>query len=432
MRACARAPHLPPGVRCPGRIQQLLPPTPDPAQQLLPAVRCPDRGRQVPLPARNPARRATQTLPALAERACLPHDCGVGTLGRPRCLALALVLSCSCSDRQSEAPNPSEETRPILIGSSDSAFALAADESRAYWADLNDGTIWTADLDGTEQRELAFDQAQVLDIEADAGDVFWVKYDPTLVGSGADASLAEPVTVTRLAAGSSAPEELYITEGYPGGLTLGSDQVVLVMTRTDRETPNSGEVVAIPRRGGAATRLASELPFPTTPAVRESTVYWANRGSAVDFGRYEDGSIQAMSLSGGSSTTLAAGIATISAFAVGGRLYLSSVVEMEATLFSCPLTGCGEGNADATVVVSRTMEEETGPWWFVADQRGLRLCEYYEPAADILWIAAEGAEPIVLVPARDCLHEIALGSRSVVWVEGCEDASEATIWRMAR
>ena len=261
--------------------------------------------------------------------------------------------------------------------------------------------------------------------------MFCIEYDPILEGAAPFTSLVELVTVVRLAEGSD-PEELHVSEGYPGGLALGGNQVVLAMTRSEGETENTGNIVAISRSDGATTSLGSQLPFPATPVVRDSTVYWINQGTTAGFGRFENGSIQSVPVGGGSSTTLGAGITTLAAFAVGESLYFTSVVEMQATLFSCPLAGCGEGNADATVVTSRTMEEERPPWCYAADERGLYVSEYAEPETDILWIAAGQAEPIVLASDRDCPRQIAVNSSSVLWVEQCEDSSEWTIWRMPR
>lgn len=96
-----------------------------------------------------------RSLQALAARARYVQDRVMRVLNWPGCVALALVFGCSSPDRQTGATNPTDDDGPILIASSNGSLRLTADESRAYWAVANGGGIWGADLDGTEQWEVA-------------------------------------------------------------------------------------------------------------------------------------------------------------------------------------------------------------------------------------------------------------------------------------
>jgi hypothetical protein len=97
-----------------------------------------------------------------------------------------------------------------------------------------------------------------------------------------------------------------------------------------------------------------------------------------------------MSLGGESVRTLAAGLDRLSDFAVGDRLYFGTIPDLAtATLFSCPLAGCGQDNVDAAEVVSRATQGGR-PWTLAADAQGLYYAEYLEGA-----VRALGARPFV-------------------------------------
>jgi hypothetical protein len=222
--------------------------------------------------------------------------------------------------------------QPVVLASG-MPLAIAVDSTSIYWTDRG-GTVNKVPVDGGDVTVLASGQGVPVAIAVDAGNVYWANAP----GGTIDACSLSGGTVATLASGQL-PDSIavdatsvYWTSHYDGTVNkvplAGGNVTVLASGQTPVESNYAMAVDAtsvywvdeglgggastlsqVPIRGGSVTVVASGAAGqgPTAVAVGPAGVYWTN----------DDGTVDALDLSGGTVTTLASGFFS-SAIAVDG------------------------------------------------------------------------------------------------------------------
>lgn len=207
---------------------------------------------------------------------------------------------------------------PTVLLSSQPAFALAVDTNSLYWTDNADaGTISSLPLDGGSVSVLAANQNQPFAITSNGSDLYWLTLD---------AVMHEPLD------GGKAVAIANTSQTIANNLTLDAAYLYWSSGSVD------ASIYRAPLNGGTVETIATNQANPTSVAVDNGVVFWAN---------YGDSTIVRSSPNGSASILLTTG-ATYSPWALmiaGGNLY-----------FTMPAVGLvgriGEDGSDMAIIAS--------------------------------------------------------------------------------
>ena len=186
---------------------------------------------------------------------------------------------------------------PTVLLSSQPAYALAVDTKSLYWTDNTDaGTVSSLPLDGGSVSVLATNQNQPFAIASNGSDLYWLALDQVMhlpLDGGTAVSIAQT------------------TQTIANNLTL--DATYLYWSSGSV----SASIYRAPLNGGTVETIATNQANPTSVAVDNGVVFWAN---------YGDSTIIRSSPNGSASILLTTGTAAYSPWALmidRGSLYFT-------------------------------------------------------------------------------------------------------------
>jgi hypothetical protein len=170
------------------------------------------------------------------------------------------------------APKPGTDPNWRTFGSvSNQVVALGSDNTDLYFAFNSEIDVQPLTGSGATF-QFALSHTPIVDLVVDDTNVYWINTEGE-VETLAKSQVGEPPTV--LSSGQASPNRLAI------------DKTNLYWTNTGGAISGTGSIMLVPKQGGAAVTVASNLslPNPTPIAVDGQALYWGTTSAIVELPR---------------------------------------------------------------------------------------------------------------------------------------------------
>jgi hypothetical protein len=221
-----------------------------------------------------------------------------------------------------------------LASGQKSVSSIAVDAGNVYWTDQISGimalpgkelgTVMKVPVIGGTAITLASGQAYPSGILPDATGVYWTTFS--------FASTPPVATVTRVSSSGGAPALVFsLTSAEIESIAVTADAVYLT-SQTTSANPD-GSVTTVSLSDGTSDTIASGLSMPGRILLDATNVYWADLGDAGPMG----GSLMKAPLRGGTPTALVSGIAPTDIAVDATSIYWSD--SAQRAVMTVPLAG---------------------------------------------------------------------------------------------